>query len=411
MDISNPIETYEVSRKSNKKYVKKQYKNYGNQVNYTDSIPIDYNYNYEQEENKWKNCPQNNNSWNKYDQENYYKPKEKNKYNYKNDKKYYKQEKQEHYDSQTESDSECETINNVSREKILKKKLIDRNKLNKYQDYRNLSNKNKYYDQNYSIEQYEKDYGYEDFDKDRLNNQSIENKEIIQKTFTKEKNKALISNYIEEEIPKEKSCTISIQTELSKDFGCNHDKSIETSYYLIYNNPTIDKTIPWEILDRGGENTINTLLEDNDLRNKYFIEILKLIKKYSFVKLNFFQLKVINLCVKLGMNENIRSDYVRIIQKQIEDTDCIYFRSFVFAKNIKIFKYSDIYFEEKFTRLSYTVTYKLSHKLSQQFGIITNCYFYYQGLDNQFIVYSNDFQILEIINLLRQIYHIMPDDY
>lgn len=329
------------------------------------------------------------------DYQNEYQPKS----NFHNDRGYY-EKKNYHKKYETLSNEECPDNTWVKSNYKSKQYKNDRpNRSDKHNDFRKKHENAEYH--KVSID-----------NSSDSENSFYSNFEIQKKKYSGKKEKIqLIREYKEKDVSEENTPSVEIQTDNKKDFGCTNYESLETIYNMINENTPLDKSIQWEKIDMGSEITIDGILENDDMVFNFFVEILKILKKYSFVRLNYFHLKVINKIVNMGFDKNYKNDYVRIIQRPIEEVDSVYFRSFISTKIIKLFKTSSVHTEEKFTKLAYTTTYKLSHKLSQQYGIITNCCFYYQGVDNEFIVHFNDFQILEIINLIRQIYHIKPSDY
>jgi hypothetical protein len=233
------------------------------------------------------------------------------------------------------------------------------------------------------------------------------------------------------------------------------------NYYKILENSSInfDNSIDFNKLNKHGTNNsvIEKILSDKKLLNKYFEEILKYIKSYSYIEFNYFQLKVIYEIINIPNGYYHISDYVRSISKNIMSNDIEYFYSFYNLKTKKIFDEpynSDLIYKkylkslsesdklEKFNKNNiyngenkqiqelklniskneeyilkkYQLTIKcitrLNYKLSAKFGVTTTCmYTTYGKNDTTFNGPVILYNIFEIINLLRIIYRIVPVSY
>jgi hypothetical protein len=97
------------------------------------------------------------------------------------------------------------------------------------------------------------------------------------------------------------------------------------NYYKILENSNInfDNTIDFNLLNKHGiqNSIIESMLSDSKLLNKYFEEILKYLKSYSYVEFNYFQLKVIYQMINIPNGYYHISDYVRSISKNIMAND------------------------------------------------------------------------------------------
>jgi hypothetical protein len=239
----------------------------------------------------------------------------------------------------------------------------------------------------------------------------------------------------------------------------NEDKF--ENYYKILENSNInfDNTIDFNKLNKHGtqDSIIETILSDSKLLNRYFEEILKYLKSYSYVEFNYFQLKVIYEMINIPNGYYHISDYVRSISKNIMSNDIEYFYSFYNLKTKKIFDEpynSDLIYKKYLKSLSefdkleifnknnihngenkqiqelklniskneeyilkkYQLTIKcitrLNYKLSAKFGVTTTCMYTTYGKND--ITFNGPvilYNIFEIINLLRIIYRIVPVSY
>lgn len=233
------------------------------------------------------------------------------------------------------------------------------------------------------------------------------------------------------------------------------------NYFKILENSNINfnNTIDFNKLNKHGtqDSIIESMLSNSELLDKYFEEILKYLKSYSYVEFNYFQLKVIYEMINIPNGYYHISDYVRSISKNLMSNDIEYFYSFYNLKTKKIFDESynnDLVYKkylkslsecdklEKFNKNNiyngenkqiqelklniskneeyilkkYQLTIKcitrLNYKLSAKFGVTTTCvYTTYGKNDTTFNGPVILYNIFEIINLLRIIYRIVPISY
>ncbi len=239
------------------------------------------------------------------------------------------------------------------------------------------------------------------------------------------------------------------------------DDDLENYYKILENNNIeFDNSIDFDELNKYGTNNsdIEALLSDTTLLNKYFKEILKYLKSYSYVEFNYFQLKVIYEVINIPDGYFHISDYVRSISKNIMSNDFEYFYSFYNLKTKKIFhepynndllykKYlkclsdsncnfekfnknnilndknkkiqelkinvakNEEYILEKY-KLAIKCITRLNYKLSAKFGVTTTCVYTTYGKND--ITFNGPvilYNIFEIINLIRIIYRIVPNSY
>jgi hypothetical protein len=212
---------------------------------------------------------------------------------------------------------------------------------------------------------------------------------------------------------------------ISDNLKYNEDDSLETYYLILEKEEVIfDDTIDFDNLTKQKDSDINLILEDKVVVNKYFKEILKYLKVYSFIEFNYFQLKVIYTKIGVSKNHITNSKYIRIVTKpvMIEDTKLIV--DLKRNKPFKIFKdllnnsddkkklknnISNIQFYFNKYDLIIKCLVRLNYKLSDKFGIFTSCICVKDITSNDFNMLNNNY--IELINLLRIIYHIVPICY
>jgi hypothetical protein len=205
----------------------------------------------------------------------------------------------------------------------------------------------------------------------------------------------------------------SIQTE---DVSLETIDILENYYLFLEKEIVLDKTIDFDELAKMDICQINIVLSDNELVNKYFREILKYLKIYSFVKFNYFQLKVIFLKIGVPDQHYRINDYVRVVIKPIMCEDIAYLCSFMSVKPTKIFEEltennsDDIFMHEKLDIVTKCIA-RLNYKLTEKFGIVTTCIYTKNSNTNYMNSDVLDYNIFEIINLLRIIYRIVPICY
>ena len=178
----------------------------------------------------------------------------------------------------------------------------------------------------------------------------------------------------------------------------------------------LDESVNFDELGKMDIKQIDVVLSVNNSLDKYFKEILKYLKIYSFVKFNYFQLKVIFLKIGVPDEHYRKSDYVRVVVKPILCEDIAYLCSFMAIKPTK--KFIELLENEKNHLFSHTkldiVTKciaRLNYRLTEKFGTISTCVYTKNSNTNYMDSDVLDYNIFEIINLLRIIYRIVPICY
>ena len=197
---------------------------------------------------------------------------------------------------------------------------------------------------------------------------------------------------------------------------------LENYYLLLEKEIVLDETINFDELAKLNIEQINVILSEDKLLEKYFKEILKYLKIYSFVKFNYFQLKVIFLKIGVPHEHYRKSDYIRVVIKPILCEDIAYLCSFMAVKPTK--KFIELLENENNPNFSHTkldtVTKciaRLNYRLTEKFGITSTCVYTKNSNSNSNsnINYMDsdvlDYNIFEIINLLRILYRIVPICY
>jgi hypothetical protein len=204
--------------------------------------------------------------------------------------------------------------------------------------------------------------------------------------------------------------------ELAQSYNIKEDYKLENYYLLLEKEIILDKTIDFDELAKLDIEQIDKVLSDNNLLDKYFKEILKYLKIYSFVKFNYFQLKVIFLKIGVPDEHYRKSDYVRVVVKPILCEDIAYLCSFMAVKPTK--KFIELLENENNPNFTHTkletVTKciaRLNYRLTEKFGITTTCIYTKNSHSNYMDSDVLDYNIFEIINLLRILYRIVPNCY
>ncbi len=231
----------------------------------------------------------------------------------------------------------------------------------------------------------------------------------------------------------ESTCYVSNNLNTNTNTNTNTEKNIseedtlEMYYLTLKDKVELDNSINFDELSKKSINEIELILQDKLQIDKYFKEILKYLKLYTFIEFNYFQLAVIYN--KIGVSKNYKniSNYIRLVTKPVMIEDTILINTLKRNKPYKIFK--ELYYnldEKKNNKVTnniyefyinkYDIIIKclvrLNYKLTEKFGILSSC-ICVKDINNTKSTCTNIItnNYIELINLLRIIYCIKPNCY